>query len=197
MSNLAKIKALLYAAGDQGITLRQIAQRASLSVAACRQLIEKIAESFVSDNDCGLQVLISNDVYRLGTKSELADLVDDYINDAKPRVLSQAALETISIIMYNQPITRIEIDEIRGVNSAAIIHRLINQGLVEMVGVKQEVGNPKQYGATNFCLDYFGLTSLADLPELPKDEPLDDNTSDKLLTRFNKEIDRHDQEMNK
>ncbi|GEP22691.1 MAG: SMC-Scp complex subunit ScpB [Lentilactobacillus diolivorans] len=190
LSNLAKIESLLYASGDQGITLKQLSQRTALEAAACRQLIAKIADAFKRDSDCGLSILNSNDTYRIGTKDDLSELVADYVNDAKPRVLSQAALETIAIVMYNQPITRVEIDDIRGVNSSAILHRLVNQDLLEITGVKQEVGNPKQYGITNFGLDYFGLKSLKDLPELPKDEKLDDNTSDALLTRFNKEIDQ-------
>ena len=190
ISNLEKIEALLYASGDQGITLRQISQRTALTVAACRQLLEKIIEKYTNDEDSGLKVFVSDNVYRLGTKEQLSELVGDYVNDAKPRVLSEAALETISIIMYNQPITRIEIDQIRGVNSSAILHRLVNQDLIEVTGVKEEVGNPKQYGITNFGLDYFGLKSLKDLPPLPKDEVLDDDTSDSLLTRFNKEIDK-------
>ena len=190
ISNLAKIAALLYASGDQGITLRQMSQRTALTVAACRQLLEKIVQKYSQDQDSGLKVFVSDNVYRLGTKEELSELVGDYVNDAKPRVLSEAALETISIIMYNQPITRIEIDQIRGVNSSAILHRLVNQDLIEVTGVKEEVGNPKQYGITNFGLDYFGLKSLKDLPPLPKDEVLDDDTSDSLLTRFNKEIDK-------
>ncbi|WP_149315720.1 SMC-Scp complex subunit ScpB [Lentilactobacillus buchneri] len=190
ISNLAKIEALLYASGDQGITLRQMSQRTALTVAACRQLLEKIVQKYSQDQDSGLKVFVSDNVYRLGTKEELSELVGDYVNDAKPRVLSEAALETISIIMYNQPITRIEIDQIRGVNSSAILHRLVNQDLIEVTGVKEEVGNPKQYGITNFGLDYFGLKSLKDLPPLPKDEVLDDDTSDSLSTRFNKEIDK-------
>ena len=190
ISNLAKIEALLYASGDQGITLRQMSQRTALTVAACRQLLEKIVQKYSQDQDSGLKVFVSDNVYRLGTKEELSELVGDYVNDAKPRVLSEAALETISIIMYNQPITRIEIDQIRGVNSSAILHRLVNQDLIEVTGVKEEVGNPKQYGITNFGLDYFGLKSLKDLPPLPKDEVLDVDTSDSLLTRFNKEIDK-------
>ncbi|OFA10063.1 segregation and condensation protein B [Lentilactobacillus sunkii] len=190
ISNLAKIEALLYASGDQGITLRQMSQRTALTVAACRQLLEKIVENYTQDEDSGLKVFVSDNVYRLGTKEQLSELVGDYVNDAKPRVLSEAALETVSIIMYNQPITRIEIDQIRGVNSSAILHRLVNQDLIEVTGVKEEVGNPKQYGITNFGLDYFGLKSLKDLPPLPKNEDLDDDTSDSLLTRFNKEIDK-------
>ncbi|GAF35390.1 SMC-Scp complex subunit ScpB [Lentilactobacillus farraginis] len=194
ISNLAKIEALLYAAGDEGISLGQIAQRTRLELSACRQLVEKLTQMLSQNPDSGLKVLVSQNVYRLGTKEALSELVQDYVNDAKPRVLSQAALETIAIVMYNQPITRIEVDEIRGVNSSAILHRLLNQGLLKVTGVKQEVGNPKQYGVTNFCLDYFGLQSLTDLPPLPKNETLDDNTSDSLLTRFNEQIDQRKQE---
>ncbi|EHL95929.1 segregation and condensation protein B [Lentilactobacillus parafarraginis F0439] len=188
-SNLAKIKALLYASGDQGIQMREIAHRTGLELSACRQLIKKIATDFQTDPNSAFKVLVSDNTYRLGTKDDLADLVQSYVTDAKPRVLSQAALETVAIVMYNQPITRIEVDEIRGVNSSAILHRLLNQGLLVITGVKQEVGNPKQYGVTNFCLDYFGLKSLADLPPLSKSEVLDDDTSDSLLTRFNEQID--------
>lgn len=194
ISNLAKIEALLYAAGDEGISLGQIAQRTRLELSACRQLVEKLTQMLSQNPDSGLKVLVSQNVYRLGTKEALSELVQDYVNDAKPRVLSQAALETIAIVMYNQPITRIEVDEIRGVNSSAILHRLLNQGLLKVTGVKQEVGNPKQYGVTNFCLDYFGLQSLTDLPPLPKNETLNDNTSDSLLTRFNEQIDQRKQE---
>lgn len=194
ISNLAKIEALLYAAGDEGISLGQIAQRTRLELSACRQLVEKLTQMLSQNPDSGLKVLVSQNVYRLGTKEALSELVQDYVNDAKPRVLSQAALETIAIVMYNQPITRIEVDEIRGVNSSAILHRLLNQGLLKVTGVKQEVGNPKQYGVTNFCLDYFGLQSLTDLPPLPKNETLNYNTSDSLLTRFNEQIDQRKQE---
>ncbi len=196
ITNLAKIEALLYASGDEGINLRQLAQRTGLELPACRQLVERLAGKFSEDENCGLQVLVSDHVYRLGTKNAISHLVQDYVNDAKPRVLSQAALETLSIVLYNQPITRIEVDEIRGVNSSAILHRLLNQGLLKVTGVKPEVGNPKQYGATNFCLDYFGLKSLDELPPLPKNEVLDENTSDSLLTRFNEQIDEHEQENN-
>lgn len=197
INNLAKIEALLYASGDEGISLEQIAERTGLELSACRQLVERMMQRLNQNPDTGLKVFVSNHVYRLGTKEALSDLVQDYVNDAKPRVLSQAALETIAIVMYNQPITRIEVDEIRGVNSSAILHRLLNQGLVKVTGIKQEVGNPKQYGVTNFCLDYFGLTSLADLPPLPKNEHLTDDTSDSLLTRFNEQLNQKTQESEK
>lgn len=193
VSNIAKVEALIYASGDQGISLNELSVRSSLSQAACRQLVAKIQEILKDDEKSGLEILISDGVCRMATKKEFSKLVEDFVNDVKPRVLSQAALETVSIIMYNQPITRIEVDKIRGVNSSAIIHRLVNQGLVKVTGIRQEIGNPREYGSTNYCLDYFGLSSIKDLPALPKDEKLDENTSDSLIARFNTELDKDKQ----
>ncbi|WP_268913117.1 SMC-Scp complex subunit ScpB [Lentilactobacillus sp. SPB1-3] len=188
-TDFAKMQALIYASGDEGISLSQIAHSVSLSKPACRQLLSELEDSLLKDENSGLMITVSDEVYRLQTKTDFEEFVADFIVDAKPRVLSQAALETIAIIMYNEPITRIEVDEIRGVNSSAIIHRLLNQGLIEVAGIKKEVGNPKTYRTTNYCLDYFGLKSKDELPELPKDEVLTEDTSDALMTRFNREID--------
>lgn len=185
----AKMQALIYSAGDEGISLSQIAHSVSLSKPACRQRLTEMGESLANDDNSGLMLIVSDEVYRFQTKPEFEEFVADFIIDNKPRVLSQAALETVAIIMYNEPITRIEVDEIRGVNSSAIIHRLVNQGLVQVAGIKKEIGNPKTYQTTNYCLDYFGLKSKTDLPELPKDEILTEDTSDSLMTRFNREID--------
>ncbi|WP_283678777.1 SMC-Scp complex subunit ScpB [Lentilactobacillus sp. Marseille-Q4993] len=189
VNNKARMHALIYAAGDEGISLTQIATRTGLTKPGCRQIIDELTAKLSADKDLGTEIVSSDEVYRIKTKSEYEDVVADFITNQKPRSLSQASLETIAIVMYNEPITRIEVDEIRGVNSSAIIHRLLNQGLLKVTGVKQEVGNPKTYGITNYCLDYFGLKSKDDLPELPKDEVLNENTSDSLMTRFNREID--------
>ncbi|AQW22102.1 SMC-Scp complex subunit ScpB [Lentilactobacillus curieae] len=193
-TNYAKVQALVYAAGDTGISLSQISLRTSLAKPACRQILAEMVTNLSQDDQSGIELTVSDDVYRLKTKPDYEDLVTDFIVDEKPRILSQASLETIAIVIYNEPITRIEVDEIRGVNSSAIIHRLVNQGLLKVTGVKKEIGNPKTYGVTNYCLDYFGLKSKAELPELPKDEVLNEDTSDSLMTRFNREIDSKRQE---
>ncbi|MNJ51378.1 Segregation and condensation protein B [compost metagenome] len=84
--------------------------------------------------------------------------------------MSQAALETLSIIAYRQPITRIEVEEIRGVKSERAIHTLVNKDLIQEVGRAEAIGRPILYGTTAAFLDYFGLGSLEELPELTEFE---------------------------
>ena len=83
--------------------------------------------------------------------------------------MSQAALETLAIIAYKQPITRVEIEEIRGVRSDRAVQTLLNRSLIEEVGRKDAVGRPILYATNKVFLTYFGLTSLEELPPLPED----------------------------
>lgn len=171
VTNEAKITALIYAAGSKGITLTELANHVQISPAACRQLIEKLASQYHQDTQMGLEISVTDETYRLATKGDVAELVNDYVWHGQPQRLSTAAIEIIAIIAYNQPIARVEIDAIRGVNSSATLHRLQELNLVEVVGEKQEIGHPKLYGVSNYGLKYFGLNSPKDLPELPKATP--------------------------
>ena len=88
------------------------------------------------------------------------------MTDTKSNGLSNAALEVLAVIAYNEPITRIEIDEIRGVNSSQIVRRLLARGFIKICGKKDTIGKPSLYKTTNEFLDYFGLSSNSDLPEI-------------------------------
>ncbi|MBM4328049.1 MAG: SMC-Scp complex subunit ScpB [Deltaproteobacteria bacterium] len=92
---------------------------------------------------------------------------------SKPSRLSRAAMETLAIIAYNQPFTRSEIEQIRGVESSAILRNLVERGLVEVVGKKDVPGRPLLYGTTRRFLEVFGLNDLTSLPPLPTDELVD------------------------
>jgi segregation and condensation protein B len=104
--------------------------------------------------------------YLFATRAEHALYIEKLV---KPRLntLSQAALETLAIIAYQQPITRGEIDEIRGVNSDSCLSTILERGLVEEIGRKEAPGRPALFATTPLFLKYFGLKSLADLPKLP------------------------------
>ncbi|MCT7710688.1 MAG: SMC-Scp complex subunit ScpB, partial [Lactobacillus iners] len=105
-----------------------------------------------------------NDVIKLVTKNSCSDIVGRYFQKDLNKNLSQSALEVLSIVAYRQPITRIEIDDIRGVNSAGAIQTLIWRGLVEISGKKEVAGHPNLYVTTEYFLQYFGYQSLDDLP---------------------------------
>ena len=139
--------------------------------------VEAIVQSYM--NDCqeesrGIEVIMVNDGYQLTTKKSSYDyLVQLFDNRAKPS-LSAAALETLSIIAYNPKITRAEIEAIRGVNSDGTLYRLMEYHLIEDAGKLDAPGRPTTYRPTEEFLKMFGLSSLDELPELPRYK-LDEN----------------------
>lgn len=116
----------------------------------------------------GIQIIQIADKYQFATKSEYTKTVEDYINAPTEVSLSTAALETLSIIAYRQPITRTEVEAIRGVNSDGIIKSLLDKEFIEECGKADTIGRPTLYGTTDLFLRHFGLKDLADLPAEPK-----------------------------
>lgn len=133
--------------------------------------------------------------YQFATKSEYGELIQRLIKYKTKRKLTQASLETLAIIAYKQPITKAEIEQIRGVSSGDVINSLIEKKFVDIVGRKDTIGRPLLFGTTPDFLKFFGLNSLQDLPELKE---LDDianelkTNEDELIFRF--EIDKSQKE---
>jgi len=116
--------------------------------------------------DRGLEIQAVAGGYQLGTRPAYAEAVRRYLGAAGREPLSQAALETLAIVAYRQPITRPEIEALRGVRSEYILERLEERRLIKAVGRKQTVGRPILYGTTDAFLRYFGLRDLSDLPPI-------------------------------
>lgn len=110
--------------------------------------------------------------YQLATKPEYAFYIARLLNPAQKR-LSKAALETLAIIAYEQPITQAQIDALRGVDSSHTVRQLLARGLVQELGHKDAPGKPILYGVTPQFLHYFGMNSLEELPEKPEEKPVD------------------------
>ncbi len=163
-SKIAQLQALLYVAGDGGIKKEQLRDLLQVPDPEIESLAKRLQEKLASDPDCGLQLLEISDEYKLTTSGEVSDLVEAYFNKDLTKNISQSALEILAIVAYRQPITRIEIDEIRGVNSSGALQTLVWRGLVKAQGVKDAPGHPKLYVTTDYFLQYFGYKSLADLP---------------------------------
>ncbi|WP_219054409.1 SMC-Scp complex subunit ScpB [Lactobacillus sp. Sy-1] len=168
-SNLARVEALIYVTGDTGISVEQISTVLDLTTKEVQSLIQALIFKYQSDAESALQIISYDHRYQLTTKPALnTDLKKLYANDDH-NGLTQASLEGLTIIAYNQPVTRIEVDEIRGVNSSAIIQKLVKQGLVESAGKKNVPGSPVLYQTTELFLNLFGLNSLTDLPPMDLD----------------------------
>ncbi|KRL63561.1 SMC-Scp complex subunit ScpB [Lactobacillus psittaci] len=163
-TKLAELQGLLYVAGDNGILSQDLCQMLEIEPAALRELAKKLTAKLAEDEDSGLQLTFLKDCYKLTTSYRVAKTVERYFQKDISKSLSQSALEILAIIAYKQPITRVEIDDIRGVNSSGALQTLIWRGLVESKGKKDVAGHPNLYVTTDYFLQYFGYTSLADLP---------------------------------
>lgn len=169
MNKKAVLEGLLFVSGDEGVTKEKIESILEISEDEFYELLSELLNDYSSD-ERGITINKFGDVYKLVTKREHAyyykKIVDGEVNEK----LSSSALETLSIIAYNGPITRVMIDEIRGVSSAHIIRKLVFKNLVKDVGRSELPGKPILYGVTDQFLDYFGLKSLDELPKIEVEE---------------------------
>ena len=188
MSKLAEIEALLFVAGEEGITARQIADLLSLPPTGVVQSLE-LAQKYQEDSDTSLCLMETASRYKLVTKADYASVLRDYSRTPMNQSLSRAALETLSIIAYKQPITRVEVDDIRGVNSSGAITKLLSFDLIREDGKKEVIGRPNLYVTTEYFLDYMGINHLE---ELPKVEEVDiDPEEGQLFSERTEELDEN------
>lgn len=159
------IEGLLFLAGEEGLSVKQIAEVTEQRQDIITDALLDMKSSFEREGR-GLQIVQLAGNYQLATLPEHAAYFERLAYSPTRSSLSQAALETLSIIAYRQPITRIEVEEIRGVKSERAIHTLVNKDLIQEVGRAEAIGRPILYGTTAAFLDYFGLGSLQDLPDL-------------------------------
>lgn len=126
----------------------------------------------------GTRIQLDAEAAQLVTAPEYADAVRAYLGSEKPPALSRAALETAAAVAYRQPVTRSEIEQVRGVNSDRVLQTLLARGLVEELGRRNTVGSPMEYGTSFAFLEYFGLASLDDLPPISSSDllPVDAGT---------------------
>lgn len=174
------LEGLLYVEGDLGITLEQVSEILNISLDSAKDLVLSLKEEYIKE-DRGLRINFLGNSIKLTTKEEHKEYFQKLLESPKNNVLSPQALETLAIIAYNEPITRMQIDEYRGVDSIYVLRRLLAKGLVKECGRSDLPGRPILYKTTDEFLDYFNLSSKDDLPKIEllekKDEEKDLYTS--------------------
>lgn len=181
MTNYISIlQGLLFVAGDDGITLEEASYILELERSAVRQLFEELEKKLESE-DSGLEILLTASHYKLVTKASLKPYIEKYAVSPYSSQLSQASLETLAIIAYKQPVTRIDIETIRGVQSSGSIQKLLLRDLIEEAGRLDSPGRPKLYKTTAYFMDYFGLESLDALPDAAELFDLDSEEANQLF----------------
>ncbi|NLM38212.1 MAG: SMC-Scp complex subunit ScpB [Firmicutes bacterium] len=164
--NWSKAKAVLEAvifASSEPVTVKELSIILALNYETVERLLAELKEEYL-DQQRGIQIKEVAGGFQFVTKPEYADYLEKLKKVPRPSPLSQAALETLAIIAYRQPITRAEIETIRGVRVDSSLATLLERGLIEEAGRKDGPGRPILYGTTKKFLKYFGLKSLDELP---------------------------------
>ncbi len=164
----AIIEAILFLETEP-IDLRNLARISKLDKDVVLQALEELQARY-SREEHGLEVAELGGGFVLTPKKELWDYLKDRYGRKKEEKLSRAALETLSIIAYSQPMTRAEVENIRGVSASGMIKLLLDKGMIREVGKKDLPGKPIQYGTTKEFLKAFRLSSISDLPKLEERE---------------------------
>ena len=166
------IEAILFAAGRE-VTQKELVLTLEISEEEIEKIIKDMQEEFKRE-DRGIEIIEVDKAYQLNTKKELYDYIYPILDKRSKPNLSNAALETLAIIAYNPKISRAEIESIRGVNSDGTIYKLLDYELIEEAGKLDAPGRPTTYKTTNEFLKMFGISSLDELPDLPRYK-LDEN----------------------
>ncbi|MCA0384361.1 MAG: SMC-Scp complex subunit ScpB [Firmicutes bacterium] len=158
------IESLLFAWAEP-LSLYKIAKILDMKPGTVEKLIDEIRMSLISEKR-GIQLIETNKHYQFATLKENYPYVEQLCATSKSKGLSNSALEVLAIIAYKQPITKLDIEQIRGVNSEGPLQSLIDRELVEVKGKLEKIGRPQIYGTTDTFLRSFGFKTLNDLPEV-------------------------------
>lgn len=161
----AVLESLLFVAGEP-VSAATLAKTADMTEKEVTALLHELAGDY-SRRQAGLMVRQVEETFQLITHPDCGQWIKRFKNVHVSNKLSQPALETLAIIAYKQPITRVEIDQLRGVNSDGAVKTLLDKRLVKIVGKKEAPGRPFLYATTKDFLQYFGLSSLSELPPIP------------------------------
>ncbi len=165
MNLKAVLEGLLFVVGDDGLDLDEISRVLEISKDDVKELIKELQNDYQSDSR-GIRIDFLGDKLKLTTKKEHNMYYQKLLTTEDNNNLSQAALETLAIIAYNQPITRVKVDELRGISNSYIIRKLVAKGLIKESGRSNMPGRPILYETTSEFLDYFGLSSIDELPDM-------------------------------
>ncbi|HOP65767.1 MAG TPA: SMC-Scp complex subunit ScpB [Bacilli bacterium] len=188
MNLIGVLEGLLFAVGDEGLTIKEAEDILGVSEEEVKELLKNLHQMYEEDNR-GIRISYLGDAFKLTTKKEHKEYYQKLLTNERNNLLSDAALETLAIIAYNQPITRVEVDNLRGVNTSQMIRKLVAKGLIKENGKSTMPGRPNLYITTSDFLDYFGLSTISDLPEVEHKEDLTTKEMDLFTSTYKEEND--------
>ncbi|MCR8968973.1 SMC-Scp complex subunit ScpB [Facklamia sp. 7083-14-GEN3] len=191
---LRKLAGIIFVAGEEGVTLNELSTLLNLSHSEIKSMIEELQLALKDHPLSPIDLVKFGDRFLYVTQPDLEPLIENFAQSPLQQKLSRPAIETLAIVAYRQPITRMTIDEIRGVSSQAMLQKLVSRDLIKEVGKLEAPGRPILYGVTDYFLNYFALSSLEDLPPI-EDLALNSQTASEELFSLKKwEINLFDHE---
>ena len=184
MNKAGILEGILFVVGDEGITLDRISSILEVTNEEAKSILKELQQSYESDAR-GIRISFLGNSFKLTTKKEHKEYYQKLLTEEENNTLSASALEVLAIVAYNQPITRAEIDELRGLSSIHVLRKLVAKDLIKVAGKSDLPGRPNLYKTTSDFLDYFGLSTLSDLPEIKKEVSSD--SEKELFTSIYKE----------
>ena len=183
---MSKIESLLFVTGDDGLTVKQLELLTQTQISDIQEAIQALQQNYIDSEERGIELKELAGTFQLISKRHNAETIQRLVDNPTNQALSQASLETLAIIAYKQPITRIEVEDLRGVKSERPLHTLAAKGLIHEVGRAEGTGRAILYGTTNEFLNVFGLKNLQELPALPesKESSEEDGQTDLFMTKF-------------
>lgn len=167
MNNLkAIIEGMLFVCGDEGASLKDIAAALEISEQIAENVLNEMIEEYNNNENRGIMITVLAGKYKFLSKPECHQFCQNLLQSSDTHYFSQAALETLAIIAYKQPVTRVEIEEIRGVSCDLMIKKLLAKNLIKEVDRLETIGRPFTYGVTDYFLDTFKLKSIDELPPI-------------------------------
>ena len=191
MKNKAVLEGLLFVVGEEGLTFEQIEDVLDISEEEAKTLLMQLKRDYEAE-DRGLRIDFLGNRFKVTTKFEHKNYYQKLLENPETNTLSQAALETLAIIAYNEPVTRVQVDAMRGVGSTQIIRKLVAKGFIKEVGRSDLPGRPILYETTSDFLDYFGLSTIDDLPDMQdviaESEKENDSESDLYTSKYSEQV---------
>jgi segregation and condensation protein B len=159
------VEGLLFIVGDEGLKIEQTAEVIGLTIEETQDIFDRLTSKYSSDT-FGIEIVIYGGVYKFLSKAIIHSFAKKLFQDNKKNKLSQSALETLAIVAYKQPVTRVEVEELRGVGCDMMLRKLVARNLIRESGRSEAPGRPILYEVTDEFMDSFKLYSLNELPEL-------------------------------
>ncbi|MDO4681042.1 MAG: SMC-Scp complex subunit ScpB [Aerococcus sp.] len=188
MNDLGALESLLFVAGEDGLSVEEASALLGVYPDHIRYALERLKLTLEQNPQAGITLRQVHGRFQLATKAAYGEIIKQYAQSPFATRLTQAALETLAIVAYESPVTRMQIDQIRGVQSNSMLKKLMQHGLIEEQGRQDSPGHPILYGVTDYFYQYFGLNSLDDLPDLAVLTPDNETTHRNLYEHMTDQL---------